>query len=188
MSGKDAGYAPPREGREGAPVAESARGEHRLLEGSLDGEGLSIAIVAARFNRAICDRLLEGALGALARRGVRGDRVTEVRVPGAFEIPFAARALARSGRYDAIVALGAVIRGETPHFDYVAGEAARGVASVAETTGVPVLFGVLTTETPEQALERSGGKHGHRGADAAEAAVEMARLARLLAAEGGRAR
>jgi 6,7-dimethyl-8-ribityllumazine synthase len=169
---KDAGYAPPR-------AAEGSEG-HRVLEGSLDGDGLSIAIVAARFNRAICDRLLDGALRALALRGVSAERVTVVRVPGAFEVPFAARRLASSGRHDAVVALGAVIRGETPHFDYVAGEAARGIANAGEATGVPVLFGILTTETPQQALERSGGAHGNRGADAAEAAIEMARLKRLL--------
>ena len=174
---KDAGYAPPL----GAPStgAPGALG-HRLIEGSLDGDGLSIAIVAARFNRSVCDRLLEGALNALSRRGVPAERVTVVRVPGAFEVPFAARRLASSGRHDAVVALGAVIRGETPHFDYVAGESARGIARAAESTGVPVLFGILTTETPEQALERSGGALGNRGADAAEAAIEMARLARLL--------
>ena len=172
VGSKDAGYAP--------PIAGTGSQGHRILEGSLDGDGLSIAIVAARFNRAICDRLLGGALEALARRGVSAERVTVVRVPGAFEIPFAARRLASSGRHDAVVALGAVIRGETPHFDYVAGESARGIARAAETTGVPVLFGILTTETPEQALERSGGAHGNRGADAAEAAIEMARLKRLL--------
>ena len=175
MTAKDAGYAPPL-------AAKGAHG-HRLLEGSLDGSGLSIAIVAARFNRGICDRLLEGALGALERRGVASERVTVVRVPGAFEAPFASRRLAASGRYDAVVALGAVIRGETPHFDYVAGESASGIARAAEETGVPVLFGILTTETPEQALDRSGGAHGNRGADAAEAAIEMARLKRLLDAE-----
>jgi len=172
---KDAGYAP--------PLAGAGSQGHRLLEGSLDGSGLFIAIVAARFNRAICDRLLEGALTALSRRGVSAERVTVVRVPGAFETPFASRRLAASGRYDAVVALGAVIRGETPHFDYVAGESARGIARAAEETGVPVLFGILTTETPEQALDRSGGAHGNRGADAAEAAIEMARLKRLLDAE-----
>jgi 6,7-dimethyl-8-ribityllumazine synthase len=177
---KDAGYAPPRS--TGAP---GSRG-HRLLEGSLDGDGLSIAIVAARFNRSVCDRLLEGALDALSRRGVPAERVTVVRVPGAFEVPFAARRLASSGCHDAVVALGAVIRGETPHFDYVAGESARGIARAAEATGVPVLFGILTTENPEQALERSGGALGNRGADAAEAAIEMARLARLLDADAER--
>jgi 6,7-dimethyl-8-ribityllumazine synthase len=184
---KDAGYAPPRAADAARPDA-PAGGGHRLLEGSLDGQGLAIAIVAARFNGQVCDRLLEGALDALARQGTSPDRVTVVRVPGAFEIPFAARRLALSRRYDAIVGLGAVIRGETPHFDYVAGEAARGIATAAVETGVPVLFGVLTTESVEQAMERSGGKRGNRGADAALAAIEMARLARLLDAEGERTR
>jgi len=112
--------------------------------------------------------------------------VDEVRVPGAFELPWTARAMARSKRYDAIVCLGAVVRGGTPHFDFVAGESARGIARVSEETGVPVLFGVLTTNTMEQAMERSGGPMGNRGADAALAAVEMARLARALRAEYGR--
>jgi 6,7-dimethyl-8-ribityllumazine synthase len=147
------------------------------------GRGLRIAVAASRFNDRIVDRLLRGALDALARCGVRPADVTVAFVPGAFELPFAARRLAGTRRYDAVVCLGAVVRGETPHFDYVAGEAARGIARASEETGVPVLFGVLTTETERQALERAGGRLGNRGADAACAAIEMARLVRGL---GGR--
>ncbi len=144
------------------------------------GRGLRIAVVAARFNARITDRLLAGALGRLEQSGVRGQDTVLVVVPGAFELPFAARRLAGSGRHDAVLCLGAVIRGGTPHFDFVAGEAARGIAAASEATGVPVLFGVLTTNTLRQALDRSGGRFGNRGADAADAAVEMARLARSL--------
>ena len=155
----------------------------RVIEGALDGRGLSIAVVASRFNGDICGRLLTGALESLQRHGVAEGRVTVVRVPGAFEIPTAARLLARSGRWDAVVCVGAVVRGETPHFDWVAGEAARGISQVALETGIPVLFGLVTTNTPEQALDRAGGSLGNRGADAAEAAIEMANVARAL---GGR--
>lgn len=156
----------------------------RRIEGAIDGAGLSIAIVAARFNEFLGDRLLAGALAALEERGVRPADVTIVRVPGAFEIPTAAGYLARSRRYDAVIGIGAVLRGETPHFEWVAGEAARGVAQIGMETGVPVLFGVLTVNTMEQAMDRSGGKLGNRGADAALAAVEMARLTRTLRKEG----
>jgi len=155
----------------------------RRIEGALDGSGLAIAIVASRFNQFLGDRLLEGALAALEERGVCPADVTIVRVPGAFEIPTAAATLARSRRYDAVIGIGAVVRGETPHFEWVAGEAARGIARIGIETGVPVLFGVLTTNTMEQALDRSGGKLGNRGADAALAAIEMARLARALGRE-----
>lgn len=158
----------------------------RTIEGTLDGSGLTIAIVASRFNEPLCERLLDGALRALERHGVRTADVTVVRVPGAFEIPTAAAHLARSGQYEAVVCVGVVLRGETPHFEWVAGEAAHGIARVAEETGVPVLFGVITADTPEQALARSGGKVGNRGADAATAAIEMARLTRALRKEGGR--
>jgi len=151
----------------------------RLVEGRLDGRGLRVAIACARFNGIVCERLLEGALAALARLGVRVEDTIVARVPGAFELPVAALHLARGGA-DAVVCLGAVIRGETPHFDYVAGAAAGGIARVAEQTGVPVLFGVLTTDTQEQALERSGGRHGNKGAECAEGAVAMANLVRAL--------
>lgn len=169
---KAAGYTRPRGGAR-------PRGG-RFLQGDGDGRGLAIGVVLSRFHAEIGERLLRGALRALAQCGVRPHDVDEVRVPGAFELPFAARRLARSKRYDAIVCLGTVVRGDTPHFDFVAGEAARGIARTSEETGVPVLFGVLTTDTMEQAMDRSGGAMGNRGADAALAAVEMARLVRVL--------
>jgi 6,7-dimethyl-8-ribityllumazine synthase len=177
----DAGAAagPPR-------GAEPGASRPRVVEGSLEGAGLNIAILLSRFNEPIVSRLLEGALEALARRGVRPRDVVVVKVPGAFELPAVARRLAGSGRHDAVVCLGAVVRGETPHFDYVAGEASRGIARTSYETGVPVLFGVLTTDTVDQAIDRSGGAHGNKGAEAAEGAIEMARLMRALAAKGRR--
>lgn len=175
--------------RRGAPAPLDGPGRRsiRRVIGDPDrGRGLRVAIAAARFNERITDRLLRGALDALDRSGVRPSDVTVAFVPGAFELPFAARRLAASRRYDAVVCLGAVIRGGTPHFDYVAAESARGIAHAAETTGVPVLFGVLTTDNERQALERSGGRLGNRGADSARAAIEMARLVRGLAGRGKR--
>ncbi len=147
----------------------------RTHEGSLDGAGLRVAIVAARFNEVVVERLVSGALDCLRRHGVADDDIELAWVPGSFEIPVVARRLADSGRVDAIVALGAVVRGQTAHFDYVAGQAA-GVGRVAEATGVPVAFGVLTTETFEQAVDRAGGKLGNKGWEAALTAVETARL------------
>ena len=152
----------------------------RILEGSMIASGLTVAIVLSRFNSLIGDRLLEGALDTLRRHGVSDDDVTLARVPGAFEIPLAASALAKSGKYDAVICLGAVIRGATAHFDYVAGPMASGLASIAIETGVPVLFGVLTTDTIEQAIERAGTKAGNKGADVAAAAIEMASLLKTL--------
>ena len=140
-----------------------------------DGRGLRFAIVVARFNHGITGKLLEGAHRALTQSGAEGFR--EFHVPGAFELPFAAQKLAKSGAYDAVIALGAVIRGETPHFDYVAGEAARGLQQVSLETGIPVAFGVLTTDNLAQAEARAGGKDGNKGFDAAMTAVEMARFA-----------
>lgn len=147
----------------------------RTHEGSLDGAGLRVAIVAARFNEVVVDRLVSGALDCLRRHGVADDDIELAWVPGSFEIPVVARRLADSGRVDVIVALGAVVRGQTAHFDYVAGQAA-GVGRVAEATGVPVAFGVLTTETFEQAVDRAGGKLGNKGWEAALTAIETARL------------
>jgi 6,7-dimethyl-8-ribityllumazine synthase len=144
---------------------------------------MRIALVAARFNHFVVDKLLAGALEALAAAGMRDGDLDVVRVPGAFEIPLAARKLAVSRRYDAVITLGAVIRGDTPHFDFVAGECARGVAQAALDTGVPVLFGVLTCDSLEQANERAGGKAGNKGADAAAAAIEMIDLLRKLDGE-----
>ena len=156
------------------------RGARRVEGDGARGRGLRLAIVASRFNERITARLLGGALGALDDADVRAADVTVVVVPGAFELPFAARRLAASKRFEAVICLGAVIRGDTPHFDYVAGEATRGIARAGEATGVPVLFGVLTTENVKQALDRSGGRLGNRGADAARAAIEMAHVARGL--------
>ena len=137
-------------------------------------------MVVARFNEIVTARLLSGARSALERHGVREDDVDVAWVPGAFELPFTARKLAESHRYDAVVCLGAVIRGETAHFEFVAGEATRGIAEVAKDTGVPTIFGVLTTNTLEQALDRAGGKAGNKGYDAAVNAIEMANLVRRL--------
>jgi 6,7-dimethyl-8-ribityllumazine synthase len=141
---------------------------------STDARGLKFAIVVARFNSHITEKLLEGAVEALKKANAAEHKVFSV--PGAFELPLAAKKLARRGGYDAVIALGAVIRGDTPHFDYVAGEAARGLQNVALDTGVPVIFGVLTTDNLEQAEARAGGAHGNKGFDAAMTAIEMARF------------
>ena len=146
------------------------------LEGKLAGEGLKIALVVSRFNSFITERLLDGALDCLRRQGVREDDLTLVRVPGAWEIPLVTQRLAQSRTYDAVICLGAVIRGSTPHFDYVAAEVSKGIAQVSLESGVPVLFGVLTTDTLEQAVERAGSKAGNKGYAAAEAAIEMVNL------------
>jgi 6,7-dimethyl-8-ribityllumazine synthase len=148
----------------------------KYLEGNLQGAGRKIGLVVARFNSFISEKLLEGAIDALVRSGVNSDDIVVARVPGAFEIPLAAQKMAKSGRYDAVIVLGAVIRGATPHFDYVAGEVAKGTAQVMLDSGVPVLFGVLTTETIEQAIERAGTKAGNKGWDVAIAALEMINL------------
>lgn len=151
-----------------------------VYEGHLVGTGLRFGIVVARFNDFISNRLLAGAKDALERHGVGGEDVDVALVPGAFEIPLAARLMADSGKYNAVITLGAVIRGSTPHFDYVAAEAAKGVAAAAVASGLPVVFGVLTTDTIEQAIERAGTKAGNKGWDAAVTAIEMANLARAL--------
>jgi 6,7-dimethyl-8-ribityllumazine synthase len=148
----------------------------QTYEGALDGKRLRIAVVASRFNETICKRLVDGALQALSRHGVGEDDVSLTWVPGAFEIPAAAQRIAASGEVDAVVAIGAVIRGETAHFDYVAGTAASGVSSASLATGVPIAFGVLTTDTTEQAADRAGGKLGNQGYEAGMAAIEMANL------------
>ncbi|MCZ7687104.1 MAG: 6,7-dimethyl-8-ribityllumazine synthase [Sandaracinaceae bacterium] len=156
-----------------------------IIEGTwTHPDGARFGIVVGRFNHFVTDRLLEGALDALVRHGVPKDAIVIVRTPGAYEIPFAVRRLAKSGKVDAVIALGAVIRGATPHFDYVAGEAARGCGAAMQESGVPVAFGVLTTDTIEQAVERAGTKAGNKGADAALAALEMVNLARALGAAG----
>lgn len=152
----------------------------KTIEGKLVARDLRIGIVAARFNEFIVDSLVKGAVDALVRHGVRDRDITLVRVPGAWEMPQAVRRMAAGRRYDAIIALGAVIRGSTPHFEYVAGECARGVAHASQTHDVPVAFGVLTTDTIEQAIERAGTKAGNKGAEAAVSAIEMANLLQRL--------
>ena len=147
------------------------------IEGSLDASGLRLAVVAARFDKAqVMDRLIEGAVSTAEERGVAEGSLDVVRVPGAFELPAAARRLAAGGGYDAIVCLGAVIRGETPHFDYVAGESARGIADAARDFDLPVTFGVITADTEQQARARAGGSAGNKGREAMLAAIEMATL------------
>jgi 6,7-dimethyl-8-ribityllumazine synthase len=153
----------------------------RVIEGDQRVGDLRIALVASRFNAPVVERLVAGAVEALAAQGADPASLELVRVPGAYDLPLVARKLAESRRCDAIVALGAVVRGDTPHFDYVAGECAAGLARVASETGIPVAFGVLTTDTEEQAFERAGGSEGNRGADAARVAVELANLMRRLA-------
>jgi 6,7-dimethyl-8-ribityllumazine synthase len=157
----------------------------RLIEGYINASGMRFALVAGRFNAFITEKLVEGALDAIRRHGGDADGATLVWVPGAFEIPLAVKHAAESRRFDAVIALGAVIRGSTPHFDYVAGEVAKGVAQVSMATGVPVAFGVLTVESIEQAIERAGTKAGNKGAEAALAAVEMVDVLRKLAAPAG---
>jgi 6,7-dimethyl-8-ribityllumazine synthase len=152
----------------------------KILEGQLSATGLRFAIVVSRFNGFITERLLGGAMDALRRSGAADDLIDLVKVPGSWEVPLAAGELARQHRYDAVICLACVIRGETPHFDYVAAEVAKGAAHVAAETGVPVAFGVLTTNTLEQAIDRAGTKSGNKGFDAAMTAIEMANLLRTL--------
>jgi 6,7-dimethyl-8-ribityllumazine synthase len=150
------------------------------IQGELLAHDLRFALVAARFNDFVVELLIRGALDALKRHGVGEQQIDIVRVPGAFDIPVVARKLALSRRYQALIALGAVIRGDTPHFDYVAGECAAGISRIALESGVPIAFGVLTTDSVEQAMDRAGGKAGNKGADAALVAMEMANLLRRL--------
>lgn len=157
---------------------------HKVFEGQLDARGLKFALIVSRFNSFVTERLLAGALDALQRTGAAEADIEIVRVPGSWEMPAAAAALARQKRFDAIVCLGAVIRGETPHFDYIAAEAAKGLAQVSLETGVPVAFGVLTTNTLEQAIDRAGAKGGNKGYEAAMTAIEMANLLRSLRQSG----
>ena len=152
----------------------------KTTEGELLVRDLRFAILAARFNDFVVEPLVRGALDALKRHGATDKQVDIVRVPGAFDMPIVARKLALSRRYEALIALGAVIRGQTPHFDYVAGECAAGIARIALESGVPIAFGVLTTDTVEQAIDRAGGKAGNKGAEAALTALEMANLMRRL--------
>ena len=153
------------------------------LRGDLQGQGMRIGVVVARFNEAIASKLLQGTKIALTRHGVRDEDITVAWVPGSFEIPLVAKKMAESGRHGAVICLGAVIRGETDHYDHVAGQATRGIANASLSTGTPVIFGVLTTATVEQALDRAGGKHGNKGYDAGIAAIEMANLVSVLSKE-----
>lgn len=153
-----------------------------VIEGNLDGKDLKAVIVLSRFNSFITERLLEGALDALGRHGAASPVI--VRVPGAWEMPIVAAELARQKKYDTVICLGAVIRGDTPHFDYVAGNAASGLAHVSVETGVPIAFGLLTTNSVEQAIDRAGAKSGNKGFDAAMTAIEMVNLLRTLRDDG----
>jgi 6,7-dimethyl-8-ribityllumazine synthase len=150
----------------------------KIIEGTLEAKGMRFGLLVSRFNSFIGERLVEGALDALVRHGADESMVELVRIPGAFEIPLTAKRMAASGRYDAIICLGAVIRGSTPHFDYVASEVSKGIANVGLESGIPVIFGVLTTDTIEQAIERAGTKAGNKGFDAAVSAIEMINVLR----------
>jgi 6,7-dimethyl-8-ribityllumazine synthase len=152
----------------------------KIIEGKIIAKGMKFGIVASRFNDFISGRLIDGAVDALTRAGAEEKEIQIVRVPGAFELPLAAKKMAKSGRYDAIICLGAVIRGATPHFEYISAEVSKGIAGVAMETEVPVAFGVLTTDTIEQAIERAGTKAGNKGWDAALSAIEMVDLFRKL--------
>ncbi|MEJ5226957.1 6,7-dimethyl-8-ribityllumazine synthase [Thermodesulfovibrio sp.] len=148
----------------------------KMIEGKLQAQGLKFGIVVSRFNEFITSKLLEGAIDALLRHGAKEVDIQIVRVPGSFEIPLVAKKLAQSGKFNAIICLGTLIRGATPHFDYIAAEVSKGIALVSLETGIPVSFGVITTETIEQAIERAGSKSGNKGWDAAVTAIEMARV------------
>lgn len=153
----------------------------KYIEGKLDAKGQKVGIVVSRFNSFISERLLEGAIDALVRHGAADADITVARVPGAFEIPLTAKKLAACGKFDAVICLGAVIRGSTPHFDYVASEVSKGVAHVSLDAGIPVVFGVLTTDTIEQAVERAGTKAGNKGFDAAMTAIETVNIFKEIA-------
>ncbi len=153
-----------------------------VIEGKLDASGLKVGIAISRFNSFISERLLEGSIDALLRHGADEDQLDVVRVPGAFELPMATKKMVESGKYDAVICLGAVIRGATPHFDYVSAEVTKGIASVSLDAGVPVAFGVLTTDNIEQAVERAGAKSGNKGFEAAVTVIEMVNLFRSMEA------
>ncbi len=148
----------------------------KFIEGKISAKGMRFGIVASRFNDFICSRLIEGAVDALSRSGADAKDIEVIKVPGAFEIPLTAKRLAKSGRYDAVICLGAVIRGATPHFEYISAEVSKGIAQVGLETETPVIFGVITTDSLEQAIERAGSKSGNKGWDAALSAVEMVDL------------
>jgi len=148
----------------------------KMIEGKINAKGMRFGLVASRFNDFICSRLIDGAVDALSRSGADAKDIEIVKVPGAFEIPLAAKKMAKSGRYDAVICLGAVIRGATPHFEYISAEVSKGIAAVGLETEIPVIFGVITTDSLEQAIERAGSKSGNKGWDAALAAIEMVDL------------
>lgn len=152
----------------------------KIIEGKLDASGQKFGLVVSRFNSFICDRLVEGAIDSLLRHGASREDIQIVRVPGAFEIPMTAKKMAATGHYDALICLGAVIRGATPHFDYVSAEVSKGIAAVSLDAGIPVAFGVLTTDNIEQAIERAGSKAGNKGSEAAVTAIEMVNLFKVL--------
>ena len=152
----------------------------RIVQGKLDATGARVAIIVSRFNSFIGDRLLTGALDALERHGAKADDITVVWVPGSFEIPLAAKKLALSKKYDSVICLGALLRGDTPHFDYIASTVTRGIGEVGLETGLPVIYGVLTCDTLEQAIERAGLKAGNKGFDAAVTAIEMMQVAKQI--------
>ncbi|MFH1564133.1 MAG: 6,7-dimethyl-8-ribityllumazine synthase [Nitrospirota bacterium] len=152
----------------------------KVYEGKLDAKGLKIGIIASRFNEFITSKLIDGCLDALIRHGVEEEDVEMVKVPGSFEIPYLAKKLADTKKYDAVICLGVVIRGETPHFNYICNEVSKGIANVSLETGIPVIFGIITSETIEQAIERAGTKSGNKGFDAALSAIEMANLYKIV--------
>ena len=154
----------------------------KIYEGKLVSEGIKVGVVCARFNDFLVSKLLSGCEDGLLRRGVRGEDISVAWVPGAFEIPLVAKKMAESGKFDAVIALGAVIRGSTSHYDYVCAEVSKGVAQAALGSGVPVMFGILTTDTIEQAIERAGSKAGNKGAECAQGAIEMVNLLRAMKA------
>ena len=150
--------------------------DYKVYEGKLDAQGLTFGLIVSRFNNFLTDKLLEGAIDCLKRHGAEESKLSVAYVPGAFEIPYVASRMAKSGNYDAVVCLGALVRGDTPHFDYIANEASKGIARIALETDVPVIYGLVTDDTLEQAIERSGTKAGNKGWDAAETAIEMVNL------------
>ena len=151
-----------------------------IIEGKLEAKGFKFGLIVSRFNSFICERLLEGAIDTLVRHGADAQKLTVVRVPGAFEIPLMAKKMVGTGKFDAIICLGAVIRGGTPHFEYVSSEVTKGIASVSLDSGLPIAFGVLTTDSVEQAIERAGTKAGNKGVEAAMSAIEMANLMKAI--------
>ena len=154
--------------------------DYRTFEGTLDASGMKFGLIVSRFNHFFTDKLLDGAVDCLIRHGAKKEDLAVVYVPGAFEIPYVASRLVKSGSYDAVICLGAVVRGDTPHFDYIAQESAKGIARISIETGVPVIYGLVTADTLEQAIERSGTKAGNKGWDAAQTAVEIINLNRTL--------